>query len=86
MNFLRAVHTSNPHDAGPIIVHCSAGVGRSGTVITIDHCLAQLKADHIIDVRGFVSRMREHRNYMVQTEVRGHFTLILVLLLGGSLV
>ena len=75
LNFLRAVHTSNPPEAGPIVVHCSAGVGRSGTVITIDYCLAQLKADHVIDVRGFVSRMREHRNHMVQTEVRGHFTL-----------
>jgi hypothetical protein len=69
LNFLRAVHSSNPPDAGPILVHCSAGVGRSGTVICIDYCLAKLKADRVIDVRGFVSRMREHRNYMVQTEV-----------------
>ena len=75
LDFLRAVHTSTPPDAGPIVVHCSAGVGRSGIILTIDYCLAQMKADHVIDVRGFVSRMREHRNYMVQTEVRGHFTL-----------
>jgi protein tyrosine phosphatase len=73
LNFLRAVHTSNPPDAGPIVVHCSVGVGRSGTVICIDYCLAQLRADHVADVRGFVSRMREHRNYMVQTEVQYAF-------------
>ena len=46
---------------------CSAGVGRSGTVIAIDFCLHQLKSEGIIDVRGYVSRMREQRNYMVQT-------------------
>ena len=69
LNFLRAVHSANPPDVGPIVVHCSAGVGRSGTVICIDYCLAQLRADSVIDVRGFVSKMREHRNYMVQTEV-----------------
>jgi protein tyrosine phosphatase len=73
LNFLRAVHSSNPPDAGPILVHCSAGVGRSGTVICIDYCLAKLKADRVIDVRGFVSRMREHRNYMVQTETQYAF-------------
>ena len=69
LNFLRAVHASNPPGVGPIVVHCSAGVGRSGTVICIDYCLAQLRTDSVIDVRGFVSRMRENRNYMVQTEV-----------------
>lgn len=43
-------------------------MGRSGTVIAIDYCLHQLKGEGIINVRGFVSKMREYRNYMVQTE------------------
>lgn len=71
LNLLRAVHTSNPPEAGPITIHCSAGVGRTGIVLAIDYCLKQMKAANVVDVRGFVSRMREHRNYMIQTEVRG---------------
>lgn len=49
---------------------CSAGVGRSGTVMAIDFCLQQIKKEKVGNVRGFVSKMRDQRNYMVQTEVR----------------
>ena len=56
-----------------IVSLCSAGVGRSGTVIAIDNCLHQLKAEGIIDIRAFVSRMREQRNYMVQTAEQYRF-------------
>ena len=48
--------------------HCSAGVGRSGTVIAINYCLHRLKEEGVIDVCDFVKRMRRQRNYMVQTE------------------
>ena len=53
-----------------VLSPCSAGVGRSGTVMAIDYCLQQIKAEGIVNVRGFVSKMREQRNHMVQTEVR----------------
>ena len=48
---------------------CSAGVGRSGTVMAIDFCLQQIEKEKVGNVRGFVSKMRDQRNYMVQTEV-----------------
>ena len=48
---------------------CSAGVGRTGTVMAIDFCLQQIKKEKVGNVRGFVSKMRDQRNYMVQTEV-----------------
>jgi hypothetical protein len=43
-------------------------VGRSGTVLTIDHCLQQLRNEGVADVCKFVCNMREQRNYMVQTD------------------
>ena len=40
--------------------------------MAIDYCLQQIKAEGIVNVRGFVSKMREQRNHMVQTEVRSN--------------
>ncbi len=47
----------------------SAGVGRTGTFITLDRITQHLKENEYVDVFGTVSEMRMHRNYMVQTEV-----------------
>uniref|UniRef100_A0A671RCI5 protein-tyrosine-phosphatase n=1 Tax=Sinocyclocheilus anshuiensis TaxID=1608454 RepID=A0A671RCI5_9TELE len=66
--FLRRVKACNPPDAGPIVVHCSAGVGRTGCFIVIDAMLERVKQEKTIDVYGHVTLMRSQRNYMVQTE------------------
>uniref|UniRef100_A0A8B9LKG2 protein-tyrosine-phosphatase n=1 Tax=Astyanax mexicanus TaxID=7994 RepID=A0A8B9LKG2_ASTMX len=66
--FLRRVKACNPPDAGPIVVHCSAGVGRTGCFIVIDGMLERVKQEKTIDVYGHVTLMRSQRNYMVQTE------------------
>uniref|UniRef100_A0A8D0ZRE0 protein-tyrosine-phosphatase n=1 Tax=Sus scrofa TaxID=9823 RepID=A0A8D0ZRE0_PIG len=66
--FLRRVKTCNPPDAGPIVVHCSAGVGRTGCFIVIDAMLERIKPEKTVDVYGHVTLMRSQRNYMVQTE------------------
>ncbi|XP_076837330.1 receptor-type tyrosine-protein phosphatase S isoform X2 [Brachyhypopomus gauderio] len=66
--FLRRVKACNPPDAGPIIVHCSAGVGRTGCFIVIDAMLERIRHEHSVDVYGHVTLMRAQRNYMVQTE------------------
>ncbi|XP_058871069.1 receptor-type tyrosine-protein phosphatase S isoform X6 [Acipenser ruthenus] len=66
--FLRRVKTCNPPDAGPIIVHCSAGVGRTGCFIVIDAMLERIKHEKTVDIYGHVTLMRSQRNYMVQTE------------------
>ena len=54
---------------GPILVHCSAGVGRTGTFITLDIALQQAKKDSLVDVAGIISRLREQRPKMVQSLV-----------------
>ncbi|XP_077450252.1 receptor-type tyrosine-protein phosphatase beta [Stigmatopora argus] len=54
--------------AGPTVVHCSAGVGRTGTFIALDRLLQQLDAKGGVDVYGCVFDLRLHRQHMVQTE------------------
>ncbi|GBP07497.1 Tyrosine-protein phosphatase 10D [Eumeta japonica] len=67
--FVRAFRERCPPDQRPVVVHCSAGVGRSGTFITLDRALQQLAAHaDTLDVFGMVYAMRRERVWMVQTE------------------
>ncbi|XP_044737145.1 tyrosine-protein phosphatase Lar isoform X1 [Chrysoperla carnea] len=70
LQFVRRVRSLNPADgtAGPIIVHCSAGVGRTGCFIVIDSMLERIRHEKSIDIYGHVTCLRAQRNYMVQTE------------------
>ncbi|XP_075401823.1 receptor-type tyrosine-protein phosphatase eta [Tenrec ecaudatus] len=52
----------------PILVHCSAGVGRTGTFIAIDRLIYQMENENTVDVYGIVYDLRMHRPLMVQTE------------------
>uniref|UniRef100_A0A1B6E7X3 protein-tyrosine-phosphatase n=1 Tax=Clastoptera arizonana TaxID=38151 RepID=A0A1B6E7X3_9HEMI len=68
LQFLRRVRNCNPSDSGPIIVHCSAGVGRTGCFIVIDSMIERMRHEKMIDIYGHVTCLRAQRNYMVQTE------------------
>ncbi|XP_061662406.1 receptor-type tyrosine-protein phosphatase beta isoform X2 [Syngnathoides biaculeatus] len=59
--------------AGPTVVHCSAGVGRTGTFVALDRLLQQLDAKGSVDVYGCVLDLRLHRQHMVQTECQYAF-------------
>ena len=53
-----------------MIVHCSAGVGRTGTFIVIDSMLSKvIHEDSYIDIYRYVTLLRNKRNYMIQTDV-----------------
>ncbi|XP_073715202.1 receptor-type tyrosine-protein phosphatase eta isoform X2 [Misgurnus anguillicaudatus] len=52
----------------PTLVHCSAGVGRTGTLIAIDRLIFQIERDGVVDVFGTIHDLRMHRPLMVQTE------------------
>ncbi|XP_043840457.1 receptor-type tyrosine-protein phosphatase epsilon isoform X3 [Dromiciops gliroides] len=73
LKFLKKVKTLNPSHAGPITVHCSAGVGRTGTFIVIDAIIDMMHAEQKVDVFEFVSRIRNQRPQMVQTDMQYTF-------------
>ncbi|XP_022803027.1 tyrosine-protein phosphatase Lar-like [Stylophora pistillata] len=66
--YLRRVRFYNPTDAGPIVVHCSAGVGRTACFIVIDSMLERVKHENTVDIYGHVTVLRTQRNFMVQNE------------------
>ncbi|XP_065084231.1 tyrosine-protein phosphatase Lar isoform X2 [Ochlerotatus camptorhynchus] len=68
LQFLKRTKVLTPPDSGPIIVHCSAGVGRTGCYIVIDSMLERMRHEKMIDIYGHVTCLRAQRNYMVQTE------------------
>ncbi|MEE6482978.1 hypothetical protein FKM82_013394 [Ascaphus truei] len=53
---------------GPSIVHCSAGVGRTGTLIALDYLMQQVEKEKRVGSYSFVKKMRMNRPLMVQTE------------------
>ncbi|KAK3563244.1 hypothetical protein QTP86_019356 [Hemibagrus guttatus] len=73
LKFLKKVKSVNPAHAGPIIVHCSAGVGRTGTFIVIDAMMNMMHAEGRVDVFNFVSRIRNQRCQLVQTDMQYSF-------------
>ncbi|XP_046545453.1 receptor-type tyrosine-protein phosphatase epsilon-like, partial [Haliotis rubra] len=59
--------TPNP-DNSPVLVHCSAGIGRTGTYIALDYLLDRALSDRKVDVFRFACDMRRQRRNMIQTK------------------
>uniref|UniRef100_A0A670YG70 protein-tyrosine-phosphatase n=1 Tax=Pseudonaja textilis TaxID=8673 RepID=A0A670YG70_PSETE len=68
LGFVRQVKFLNPPDAGPIVVHCSAGAGRTGCFIAIDIMLDMAENEGVVDIFNCVRELRSQRVNLVQTE------------------
>uniref|UniRef100_A0A8R1HPE5 protein-tyrosine-phosphatase n=1 Tax=Caenorhabditis japonica TaxID=281687 RepID=A0A8R1HPE5_CAEJA len=74
IDLMESIHEESTSQA-PILVHCSAGVGRTGTIIAINYIREQMKAEtlSVIDVFGLVMTLRKQRASMVQTQDQYQF-------------
>eukprot|EP00096_Caligus_rogercresseyi_P011039 TRINITY_DN4221_c0_g1_i1.p1 TRINITY_DN4221_c0_g1~~TRINITY_DN4221_c0_g1_i1.p1 ORF type:complete len:613 (-),score=174.74 TRINITY_DN4221_c0_g1_i1:83-1921(-) len=79
LDFLQDVNAA--HESGPVIVHCSAGIGRTGTFIVIDLIIDQIKRNGLdcdIDIQKTIQTVRSFRSGMVQTEAQYKFVYLAV--------
>ena len=76
IDFIRRVRRSHPYSNTDImVVHCSAGVGRTGTFITLDYMLERIKTEKSLNIFEFVTGLRKQRVLMVQKVVSTNDTL-----------
>ena len=67
LTFSHKVHNEVKGTKSHVLVHCSAGVGRTGTFIAVFNILSAIEKSHPVSIYKIVHEMREHRPQMVQT-------------------
>lgn len=64
---LDAIELTGNGQYPPMVVHCSAGIGRSGTFVTIDICIQKFETTGLIDIKSVVEKLRQQRYSSIQT-------------------
>lgn len=70
IKFIRQINSVYSLQRGPILVHCSAGVGRTGTLVALDSLIQQLEEEDSVSIYNTVCDLRHQRNFLVQSLVR----------------
>eukprot|EP01137_Pigoraptor_chileana_P011329 Opistho-2@62002 len=66
LDFVREMHRLSDQSK-PTVVHCSAGIGRTGTLIVVDVIMEKLRQNERVDIMEIVRELRQQRAGMVQT-------------------
>ncbi|XP_015208369.2 phosphatidylinositol phosphatase PTPRQ isoform X2 [Lepisosteus oculatus] len=66
IQFVKFIRANRAHDNTTIVVHCSAGVGRTGVFIALDHLIQHVRDHDFVDIYGLVAELRSERMCMVQ--------------------
>lgn len=65
-------HVTNPDHfpihGPPMVIHCSAGIGRSGTFYSLDYCIDELRMTNKVNVQNCVRLLRQQRAFSIQTD------------------
>ena len=69
ISFIQRIRQAHPPDGPPLVVHCSAGVGRTGTFIVLDAMLQRMKQDDSLNIYHYLLEIRHQRTTLVQAEV-----------------
>lgn len=69
LSMIEKIRQSHSHDGPPLVVHCSAGVGRTGTFIVLDAMMDRMKSHSVLDIPQYLSKIRQQRMKLVQNEV-----------------
>ena len=68
LNIIKRIRKHHPYaDASPLLVHCSAGVGRTGTFIILDIMLERIKTEKSFNIYEILQQLRKGRVFMVQS-------------------
>ncbi|CAD7082783.1 unnamed protein product [Hermetia illucens] len=67
IKFIRQINAVYSVQRGPILVHCSAGVGRTGTLVALDSLTQQLEEEGQVSIFNTVCDLRHQRNFLVQS-------------------
>ncbi|XP_053440813.1 tyrosine-protein phosphatase non-receptor type 20 [Nycticebus coucang] len=79
-NFIKYVrYARKSHLTGPMVVHCSAGVGRTGVFLCVDVVFCAIEKNYSFNIMNIVTQMREQRRGMIQTKEQYHFCYEIVL-------
>lgn len=94
LNFLMAVREAGvlEADVGPAVIHCSAGIGRSGTFCLVDSCLILIERSqdmNSVNVLSVLLQMRSYRMGLIQTPDQLRFSYLAIVeggrrILSGS--